>query len=262
MNTHSPAPQHPERGALRPLLRAIGRLVGGFHAALGTFFVLAFAVMLAAVAAFAALAEAVTGGETAAVDRDILLWLNARASPELDNFALNVTALGSGVVVGLIVALASMYLWGSRHRYSAVFLWVALAGSWILSSTLKAAFDRPRPDVFEWRTPTAFQASFPSGHSITAMVGYATLAYLVARLLPQRSLRWVTVGAAALIVAVVGWSRMYLGVHWPSDVLAGYATGLAWAAFCGLGLSAVRYFRGRRPGVGGEEEDLGAGIRD
>lgn len=256
MTDPAPPHRHAEHGFLLPLLRAIGRGVGGFHAAVGTFLLLAFAVMLAGMAAFALLAEAVTEGETEAVDRAILLWLNRHGSPELDSVALNVTALGSGLVVGLVIVLASAYLWGSRHRYSAVLLWVALGGSWILSSILKAFFDRPRPQLFAWRTPHAFQASFPSGHSITAMVGYATLAYLVARLLPQRALRWLTVGTAALIVAMVGWSRMYLGVHWPSDVLGGYATGLAWASFCGLGLSAVRYFRGRRPEVAAEEEDL------
>ena len=256
MTTPKHSSHHVERGVLRPLLRAIGRLVGGFYAAVGTFLLLSLAVMLAGVAAFALLADAVTAGQTLALDRAILLWLNQFGSPGLDNFALNVTALGSGVVVGLVCALASAYLWGSRHHYSAVLLWVALGGSWILSSTLKAFFNRPRPDLFEWRTPHAFEASFPSGHSITAMVGYATLAYLVARLLPQRGLRWLTVGAAALIVALVGWSRMYLGVHWPSDVVGGYATGLAWASFCGLGLSAVRYFRTRRPEVVEEEEGL------
>jgi undecaprenyl-diphosphatase len=259
MTTHDEEPHashHVERGVLRPLLHAIARVVGGFHAAVGTFLLLSFAALLAGVAGFAALADAVTEGETEAVDRAVLLWLHQRGNARLDDFALNVTALGSGVVVGLVCALAGVYLWGSRHRYSAVLLWVALGGSWILSSFLKATFNRPRPDLFEWRTPHAFQASFPSGHSITAMVGYATLAYLVARLLPQRGLRWLTVGAAALIVGLVGWSRMYLGVHWPSDVLGGYATGLAWASFCGLGLSAVRYFRYRRPEVGSEEEDL------
>lgn len=260
MTSHDDQPHashHVERGALRPLLRAIGRTVGGFHAAVGTFLLLGFAVMLAGVAAFAALAAAVTEGQTAAFDRAVLLWLHRHRSEALDDFALNVTAMGSGVVVGIVAALAGAYLWGSRHRYSAVLLWIALGGSWILSSLLKAFFNRPRPDLFEWRTPHAFQASFPSGHSITAMVGYATLAYLVSRLLPQRGLRWLTVGAAAAIVGLVGWSRMYLGVHWPSDVLGGYATGLAWASFCGLGLSAVRYFRYRRPEVGAEEEDLG-----
>jgi undecaprenyl-diphosphatase len=256
MNTPRHAHEHPERGALRPLLRGIGRWVGGFYAAVGTFLLLAMAVMLAGVAAFAVLADAVTDGETEALDRSILLWLNKQASPRLDDFAMNVTALGSGLVVGIVVAVASVYLWGSRHRYSAVLLWIALGGSWILSSILKAFFNRPRPDLFPWRTPHAFQASFPSGHSITAMVGYATLAYLVARLLPQRGLRWFTVGVAVTIVALVGWSRMYLGVHWPSDVLGGFATGLAWASFCGLGLSAVRYFRYRRPELVVEEADL------
>lgn len=256
MNTPRQAHEHPEQGALRPLLRGIGRRVGGFYSAVGAFLLIAMAVMLAGVAAFAALADAVTSGETEAVDRSILLWMNRQASPRLDDFAMNVTALGSGLVVGIVVAVASVYLWGSRHRYSAVLLWIALGGSWILSSILKAFFNRPRPDLFPWRTPHAFQASFPSGHSITAMVGYATLAYLVARLIPQRGLRWFTVCAAATIVALVGWSRMYLGVHWPSDVLGGYATGLAWASFCGLGLSAVRYFRFRRPGLAGDEQDL------
>jgi undecaprenyl-diphosphatase len=93
---------------------------------------------------------------------------------------------------------------------------------------------------------------------MSAMVCYATLAYLVARLEPSLFLRRFTFGVAAVIVVAIGLSRMYLGVHYPTDVLAGFTMGLAWASFCALGIEAVRYFRYRKPDVAVQEKDLDA----
>jgi undecaprenyl-diphosphatase len=255
-------------GALDPvfdLLRWIGRHVRGFHAAVGLFLVIGLGIMLLAVLAFAGIAVLVAEGVTQRFDNAVLLWLNRYASPALDAAALEVTALGSGFVTWMLILLASVFLWTTHHRYSAVLAWVALLGGALLNSVLKSLFDRPRPDLFEWRTPYAGHSSFPSGHSMTAMSVYAILAYLIVRLEPSRRVRRLTLGVFAVVVILVGISRLYLGVHYPSDVIAGFLIGFVWATFCALGLEAVRYFRGRRPDAAAQERDLERGtepIRD
>jgi undecaprenyl-diphosphatase len=214
---------------------------------------------------FAGLATLMAQGLTQRFDEAVLLWFAVRASPRLDTVALEVTALGSGFVIWMVVLTGSAFLWATRHRYSAALLWTAFLGGSALNWLLKSLFHRPRPEVFAWRTPYAGQSSFPSGHSTTAMVVYATLAYLVVRLEPSRGLRRLTLGVFGLVVLLVGVSRLYLGVHYPSDVLAGYLSGFAWATFCALGIEAVRYFRERRPQAAGEEDALEEGtwpIRD
>ncbi len=258
---HGPpaGPPRPMREAARPVLRFIGEHVRGFHAAVGLFLVLGLGVIAVTVVVFALLADAVAEGQTQRVDTAILRWIDSHATPALDVLAMEVTSLGSGMVVWTLVLVASAFLWTTRHRYSVLLLWVAMGGSALLSTLLKAFFDRPRPQVFPWRVPYAGQASFPSGHSMTAMVGYATLAYLLTRLEPSRRMRRLTFAVAGTIVILVGLSRLYLGVHWPSDVAAGFVVGLAWASFCALGIEAVRYFRTRRPEVASEEKDLNAG---
>jgi undecaprenyl-diphosphatase len=257
----------PRGGALQPLWRAlygllrfIGTHVRGFHAAVGTFLGLGLAVALLGVAAFAGLAELVEEGMTQRFDERVLLWMNAHASPKLDVLALEVTALGSGMVVWMTLLVASVFLWLSGHRYSVALLWIAFLGSTLLNSALKAGFDRPRPDLFEWRVVHAGQSSFPSGHTMTGTVVYATLAYLVTRLEPSRRLRRFTMLVALVVVVMVGASRLYLGVHYPSDVLAGFVAGLAWATCCALGIEALRYFRARRPQAARQEEDLERGM--
>jgi undecaprenyl-diphosphatase len=238
------------------LLRWIGDHVRGFHAAVGVYLVLGLSLVLAAVLLFGAVAALATRGATQQFDRAVLLWMNARSSPRLDALALEITALGSGWVMATTVLVAGTFLWISRHRYSALLLWAALLGSGLLSSTLKMVFDRPRPLVFEWRVPFVAQSSFPSGHSTMVMAVYVTLAYLVVRLEPTRALRRVTMAAFAGTILLVGLSRVYLGVHYPSDVIAGFVAGFAWAVICALGIEAVRYFRRRRPEVAAVEKGL------
>ncbi|HWK88978.1 MAG TPA: phosphatase PAP2 family protein [Longimicrobium sp.] len=240
------------------LLRWIGSHVRGFHAAVGVFLVAGLGVVLAGGMAFGAIARAVSRGRTQAIDESILRWVNAHASPALDVAALEVTALGGGLVVWVLALVSGVFLWQTKHRYSAALIVVALVGSGLINSSMKLAFDRPRPSVFEWRTTHVGLSSFPSGHAMTSMVVYATLAYLVARLEPTPLLRRLTYLLAGTIIVGIGLSRLYLGVHYPSDVLAGFTTGLAWAATCALGMEAVRYFRHRKPEVAQVEKDLNA----
>jgi undecaprenyl-diphosphatase len=206
-------------------------------------------------------AQLMAAGVTQRFDEAVLLWLNRHATDSLDVLALEITSLGAGAPVWMIVIIGSTFLWVTRHRYSAALLWVAVLGAGVVSSALKLSFDRPRPQLFEWRTPYVGLSSFPSGHAMTSMVVYATLAYLVVRLEPTRRLRRFTLGVAALVIVLIGVSRLYLGVHYPSDVIAGYIAGFAWASFCALGIEAVRYFRRRKPAVAADEKDLYKGTR-
>jgi undecaprenyl-diphosphatase len=253
---------------LRPLyavLRWIDRHVRGLHAALGVFLLLGFVTLVAAVLAFAGIAALVQEGVTQRADEAILLWMNGHASPQLTEVALEVTSLGSTAMVWMTLAIASAFLWTARHHYSVLLLWVAMAGGTVINLTLKGIFARPRPHLFPWRTEMVGHSSFPSGHALTAVVLYATLAYLLARLGSTRALRRITLAVALLVILLIGLSRLYLGVHYPSDVLAGFIVGLGWSTFCALGIEAIRYFRQRKPGHPLQEEDLEEGtapIRD
>lgn len=232
----------------------------GFHAAVGVFLTLGLALAAVTILLFAATAALVEEGLTLRFDRAVLLWFNENATSRLDGAALEFTALGSAYVTATVAIVASVFFWETRHRYSAALIWVALVGGWILNRILKASFERPRPDLFEWRVPYAGEGSYPSGHSMSAMVVYATLAYFVVRLESTRTLKRVTIAVFIAIIALVGLSRVYLGVHYPSDVIGGFLLGFAWATICALGIEAIRYFRERRPQVESEERDLDRGV--
>ncbi len=251
-------PGRPGQGG--PLIAAfgwLGRHLSGFYTAVGSVLMVGF---ILAVGLFALIAQMVTMGMTQPFDDAVLLWMDSHSADWLDIAALEVTALGAAVVVWIVVSIASAFLWVSRHRISVLLLWIAVLGSAAINTGLKAYFSRPRPELFPWRTPHAGQSSFPSGHSMGATVAYVTLAYLIARLEPTSTLRRMTYGIAAVVIVLVGLSRMYLGVHYPSDVLAGFVVGFAWAAFCALTIEAVAYFRRRKPGVERAEHDLDGGV--
>src|SRR5262245_3403248 len=162
---------------------------------------------------------------------------------------LEITFLGTGTVVLMIVAISGMFLWLTRHKYSAALLLVSAAGGILLNNLLKLGFGRPRPQVVEWGT-MAVSSSFPSGHAMSAVVVYGTVAYLAARLQTRALTRVLTLGFAATIILLICVSRVYLGVHYPSDVLAGLIVGTAWAAFCMATLEAIQlYARNRAPQV-------------
>lgn len=230
---------HPSRA----LLRWIRRHFHGLYAALGAYLAIGLGLCTAGLLLFGLLATLVMRGTTQRADEAALLWLYGRSSPRLDAWALQVTALGSSAVVVMMVVIASAFLWVGRHRWSVVLLWVAMLGGAVLNYTLKEAFARPRPML--WERVYAGHPSFPSGHAMSAVVIYGTLAYLVARLEPSRAMRRLTFGVAALVITLIGLSRVYLGVHYPTDIVAGYLAALAWATFCALGTEVVRYFNGR-----------------
>jgi undecaprenyl-diphosphatase len=103
----------------------------------------------------------------------------------------------------------------------------------LLNLLLKLGFDRPRPDLVPHLTE-AYQTSFPSGHSMSSAATYLTLGAMLARVQPSRRLKIYFLSLAIAVMLLVGFSRVYLGVHWPSDVLAGWAAGAIWALACWL----------------------------
>ena len=240
----------PVREALRALISKAGSFLGG----LGIFLVVG--IILAAIATwiFGEIAEKVMAGSTQAFDESVLRWLGAHHTKVLDAAMVEITALGTGTVVLMIVCIAALFLSLTRHRYSALLLLVATFGGLALNLVLKLFFDRPRPHVIVWGT-NAVSSSFPSGHAMSATIVYSTVAYLAARLYKRAWQRWVTMFVAAIVITLIAISRLYLGVHYPSDVLAGAIIGLAWAAFCMATLEAVQRFAKRgSPDIQKDEE--------
>jgi undecaprenyl-diphosphatase len=225
---------------------------------LGVFLVGGFVVAAAAAWAFGEFAEKVVAGQTQAFDESVLRWMAAHHSKLLDDVMLEITALGTGTVVLMIVCVASLFLVLTRHKYSAILLIVATAGGILLDLVLKNFFNRPRPSVFTWGT-NAISSSFPSGHAMSAAIVYSTVAYLAARLHRRAWARWVVMTLAVIVIILISISRLYLGVHYPSDVLAGLIVGLSWAAFCMATLEAIQRFGKRSPEVRKDEEPAPAG---
>lgn len=246
---------HILRDALYRELRFIGRHVRGFYGALAAFLTVGFAVGAAAGLVFAGFGELVMEGVTQSFDNAVLQAAASVRSEWLDNFMIEVTALGNGMVVGVMVSVAALFLWLTKHHYSAALLLIAVFGGLILNDLLKDFYERPRPLVVAWGT-AVHSASFPSGHAMTALIAYGSVAYLVGRLEPTATLRRATWIIASLIILMIGVSRIYLGVHYPSDVVAGFIAGLAWTAFVGAGITAVRYFADRKPEVEEAEKGL------
>ena len=240
-----------DRGRLRLVwdvlfkgLRVSYRHAHTFGTAVGMFLVVGALIAVFGTFAFAELAKLVSGGHTQAFDDAVLRWMQRHQTPWVQGLMLEVTMLGTWIVVLSIVSIAGLFLWLTDHRYSAVLLLVATAGGIGLNNILKVGFSRPRPHIFEWGT-TAATWSFPSGHAMSATVVYVTVAYLAARLQKRHVARLATLAVAAVMVAMICFSRLYLGVHYPSDVLAGVIIGLSWAAFCMATLEAVQRFAKR-----------------
>src|SRR5437868_6053574 len=148
---------------------------------------------------------------------------------------------GTGTVVAMIVLIAGLFLWLNQHKHSAILLIVATLGGLVLNNLLKIGFDRPRPQIFKWGT-YAVSSSFPSGHAMSSIIVYGTVAYLAARLQRNAHSRVLTFVFAAVIITLICVSRVYLGVHYPSDILAGLMIGLAWAGFCMAVLEAAQLY--------------------
>jgi undecaprenyl-diphosphatase len=220
------------------------RWLGGHELAI----LLALFAIAAGVWAFAKLATEVKEGETRGFDRELLLAmrrpgdlapLGSRAFQEA---ARDVTALGGVTVLGLLTVFTTVFLALDGKRHMAYFALGSVAGGMGASELLKDLVQRPRPDIVP-QLVYASNTSFPSGHSMMSTVVYLTLAALLARSHGRKAVKAFFLLTAALLCLLVGVSRVYLGVHWPTDVLAGWTAGAVWALLCWLG---ARWLQGRK----------------
>ena len=213
------------------------------------------AVLLLAVGAllaFAEIAGEVVEGDTRAFDAAVLLALRTPADaadpigpPWVEAAFRDLTTLG-GTSVLTVVTLATLgYLLLAGKRATAALVAVAVLGGTLLSSLLKAGFERPRPDLVAHLVEVSSQ-SFPSGHATLSAVTWLTLGTLLATVQSRRRLKAYVLGVAIAVTLLVGTSRVYLGVHWPTDVIAGWCIGTAWALLSWLAARALFRHGGAR----------------
>lgn len=216
-----------------------------------------FLVVAIALFGFVKLASEVVEGDTTAFDKQVLRSLRTAADPGvpigpgwLKTAMVDFTALGGVAVLTLITALAVGYLLASRKRATAGFVILSVAGGAILSAGIKSLFLRARPEIVPHLVDVT-SASFPSGHAMNSSIVYLTLAVLLARAEDRRSIQLYLITIAIVLALLIGTTRVYLGVHWPTDVLAGWSVGAIWAAFCSL---VAKQLQRRRKIEGPEEQ--------
>lgn len=209
-----------------------------------------FAAVAGGIFAFLALTGEVMEGDTHAFDEEILLVfrqatdLAVPIAPSWVTHAVkDITALGGVTVLALMTCLSVLYLFIARQRAIAIFMFLSIAGGWVVSSALKLGVARPRPEIVP-HLVHVHDLSFPSGHAMLSAVTYLTLAALLSRAEQYRSTRIFLMAAGIFLTLIIGLSRLYLGVHYPTDVLGGWCAGATWAAGCWL---VARRFIERKP---------------
>ena len=167
--------------------------------------------------------------EVFSFDKSWLLWIHQFATPLLDRIFLFVTALGNPQIV--IIIFVSTIVWvGMKRRYSdGIRFFLICGGALLINSVMKLFFAKPRPELWT-RLIVEHSFSFPSGHAVGSMVIYGFIGYLLSK--EFKSYRGVIYSIAIIIIMAIGFSRLYLGVHYPTDIIAGYGIGLLWLITC------------------------------
>lgn len=198
---------------------------------------LLFVGVLLPLLAFGALAEDIWDKETLRGDDPILLWAHSWQSSQLDRLMLAITHIGSPPMMFSMCAAIAVFLWVKKRRGDLTFFLASTIGAGLLNLIAKRFFDRARPDLWLSIDPRS-DFSFPSGHAMGTMALFTALCVLTWK----TKWRWPVLAGSATVILFVGLSRIYLGVHFPSDVLCGWLASLAWV----LGLHLIRRMRPRR----------------
>lgn len=213
--------------------------------AFGNFLVVGLALGVGFMLLFAKLAEDLLDNELKLFDQIVIGIVHTLQGPVMTTVMKVITNIGSPPVMIGFALVAVVLLLVKKHFWDATMVGTALAGSWLMNELLKGLFQRTRPDAARLVEVTGY--SFPSGHAMVSFALYGMLAYLIWINLTSGCLRTVSTLAFALLVVAIGISRIYLGVHYPSDVLAGFAAGGFWLVGCILGLQTIRYYKGKQP---------------
>ena len=196
--------------------------------------------------AFGFIAQEVAEGKLLTLDRHIILALRNPDNPSvpidpawLQEAARDITSLGSIIVLGIITFAVAGYLFLAGKPAVAWLMLIAVFGGITLNNLLKFAFARPRPD-FVAHAARVFTTSFPSGHATLSAITYLTIGALLARTYPSFIMGLYFMSLAAFLTVLIGVSRIYLGVHYPTDVLGGWCIGAAWAMACWVLMSLLQ----------------------
>lgn len=199
---------------------------------------IAFVLIAGATWAFTELADSVLEGDTATLDERLLLAMREPGDATdplgpgwFEETARDITGLGGIGILTLTTLFIAGFLILQRKRHTAIYLLLAIGSGVLLSTLLKIVFARPRPDLVP-HAMSVYTNSFPSGHSMMSAVTFLTIGAILAGTQPGLRLKAYLLGVAALLTLLIGLSRVYLGVHWPTDVLAGWTAGAAWALLC------------------------------
>lgn len=225
-----------------PRLAALARTIRGDGRLLLTFLALAIVAL-----AFLKFASEVGEGDTMAFDRWAMLALRHADDPAIPDAPWllapmrDITAIGGSTGLTLITLLITGFLLASRKLATAGFVLASITSGAVLSTVLKEIFLRARPTIVP-HLVVVDTTSFPSGHAMNSAIVFLTLGALLTRTQKDRRVRIYLVAVSILLTLLVGFSRVYLGVHWPSDVIAGWVVGAAWATLC---LAVARLLQAR-----------------
>ncbi|MCL5057389.1 MAG: phosphatase PAP2 family protein [Actinobacteria bacterium] len=192
---------------------------------------------------FAKMVEDLLYHELGTFDTVVAQFIQSFASNGLTKVAILITQIGSpSFDIIIMLAAGSYFLFRLKHTWEALVLAISFAGGGLLSYALKNIFHRARPDIQHLVNAGGY--SFPSGHAMISATFYGMLGYLIWLNLRERNKpSWYVAVVTAIFIVSIGISRIYLGVHFPSDVAAGFAAGGAWLTACIIGLNAIRYYR-------------------
>ncbi|MBZ4330778.1 phosphatase PAP2 family protein [Corallococcus interemptor] len=203
-------------------------------------------LVVACVLGFVYLSDEVHEGDTQDIDERIVRSLRRPEDPALPRgpwwlaeSARDVTSLGGFPVLSILTAAVCGFLVVARRYRTSLFVLAAIVGGWMLNALLKGLFNRPRPSVVPHLTET-LSTSFPSGHAMLSAITYLTLGALLAQFSEHRRVKVYLLTVALLLSVLVGCTRVYLGVHYPTDVLGGWVAGLAWALAVTVAARTVR----------------------
>jgi undecaprenyl-diphosphatase len=214
----------------------------------------------AALLLFVLLAGAVSGGDTLAFDARVLRALRRADDPSrpigpawVESALVDLTSLGSSTVLGLVVAIVVGFLVLQRRRRTAIAVALTTISGEIVDEALKHAFNRPRPTIVP-HLRQVVSTSFPSGHAMESAIVYLTLGAVLMRVAGSRAVKMYAFAVAAVLTVTVGVTRVWLGVHYPTDVLGGWTIGLVWASICWLATERLE----TRAGLDAERRESGS----
>lgn len=197
----------------------------------GLYFLVSLSLALLSLYGFAELADEVLEAESRGFDRAVLRWVNAHVRPEWTPYVLELSFIGSPLGISLCGLLFGVLLLARRKAWDALTLLVVLLGGGAQTVSLKALFRQPRPDLFP---PLTLESSFgfPSGHALVGFCFFGYVAYWLVAQGPTAWWRWVLAALSVGTAVLISLSRLYLGVHWPTDLVAGALAAVFWLSCC------------------------------